>query len=146
MDLSHSISRFWLLLRGAPPGFRSRPTSTGICPAPLGLAPPLPAQISLSRLLGPRPRPSGLGLRPCSPPWKASGCCSTVPGQAPRVTGALRSIMQFLGGRRRSRSRELYLLEQSRRVAALNGQRLGKGRTGHQDLRRRGCRLGQDAD
>lgn len=28
-----------------------------------------------------------------------------------------------------SRSRELYLQEQSRRVAALNGQRLGKGHT-----------------
>lgn len=146
MDLSHSISRSWLLLRGAPPGFRSPPTSTGICLAPLGLAPPLPAQISLARLLGPRPRPSRLGLHACSPPWKASGCCSIVPGQARRVAGALRSIMQFLGGRRRSRSRELYLQEQSLRVAALNGRRLGKGRTGHQDLQRLGCQLGQDAD
>ncbi|ELK17977.1 1-phosphatidylinositol-4,5-bisphosphate phosphodiesterase delta-1 [Pteropus alecto] len=33
--------------------------------------------------------------------------------------------MLFLGGRRRSRSRELYLQEQSLRVAALNGRRLG---------------------
>lgn len=32
-----------------------------------------------------------------------------------------------------NRSRELYLQEQSRKVAALNGQRLGKGCRGHRD-------------
>lgn len=47
--------------------------------------------------------------------------------------------MQCLGVpscRRRSvnRSQELYLQEQSRRVAALNGQRLGKGCWGHREL------------
>lgn len=36
--------------------------------------------------------------------------------------------MQCLGIRSRSRSRELYLQEQSLKVAALNGRRLGKGR------------------
>lgn len=36
--------------------------------------------------------------------------------------------MQFQRGRSRSRSRELYLQEQSLKVAALNGQRMGKGR------------------
>lgn len=46
--------------------------------------------------------------------------------------------MQCLGVpscRRRSvsRSRELYLQEQSRKVAALNGQRLGKGCRGHRE-------------
>ncbi|XP_059966482.1 1-phosphatidylinositol 4,5-bisphosphate phosphodiesterase delta-1 isoform X1 [Mesoplodon densirostris] len=56
----------------------------------------------------------------------------TVPGQASqaqRAAGALRNVMQCLGARRRSRSqsrsRELYLLEQSLEVAALNEQRLG---------------------
>lgn len=32
-----------------------------------------------------------------------------------------------------NRSRELYLQEQSRKVAALNGQRLGKGCRGHRE-------------
>lgn len=46
--------------------------------------------------------------------------------------------MQCLGVpscRRRSvnRSRELYLQEQSLKVAALNGQRLGKGCRGHRE-------------
>lgn len=46
-----------------------------------------------------------------------------------------------------NRSRELYLQEQSRKVAALNGQRLGKGLQG---TRRAGCggrgqQLEQDA-
>ncbi|XP_029099998.1 1-phosphatidylinositol 4,5-bisphosphate phosphodiesterase delta-1 isoform X1 [Monodon monoceros] len=53
----------------------------------------------------------------------------TVPGQAQRAAGALRNVMQCLGVRRRSRSqsrsRELYLQEQSLEVAALNEQRLG---------------------
>uniref|UniRef100_A0A8C0E8C5 Phosphoinositide phospholipase C n=1 Tax=Balaenoptera musculus TaxID=9771 RepID=A0A8C0E8C5_BALMU len=53
----------------------------------------------------------------------------TVPGQAQRAAGALRNVMQCLGVRRRSRSqsrsRELYLQEQSLEVAVLNEQRLG---------------------
>lgn len=47
------------------------------------------------------------------------------------AAGALRNVMQCLGVRRRSwsqsRSRELYLQEQSLEVAGLNEQRLGKG-------------------
>lgn len=52
--------------------------------------------------------------------------------------------MQCLGIPSRSRSRELYLQEQSLKVAALNGQRLGKGRRGHRALL--GRLLGQDVD
>lgn len=64
--------------------------------------------------------------------------------------------MQCLGVRRRSRSqsrsRELYLQEQSLEVAALNEQRLGKGcrapppHPPRRDLRRLGRQLGQDSD
>lgn len=65
--------------------------------------------------LGPRP-PSGR---------------RTVPVQVCWAAGALRNVMQCFGirrpSRRLSRSRELYLQEQSLKVAALNGQRLGKG-------------------
>lgn len=59
--------------------------------------------------------------------------------------------MQCLGVpscRRRSvsRSRELYLQEQSRKVAALNGQRLGKGFGDTESpLRAMGQQLEQDA-
>lgn len=52
--------------------------------------------------------------------------------------------MQCLGFPSRSRSRELYLQEQSLKVAALNGQRLGKDRREHGALLRR--QLGQDVD
>ena len=52
------------------------------------------------------------------------------------------SVMQCLGIRSRTRSRELYLQEQSLKVAALNGQRLGKGPGGHLALL--GRQLGHD--
>lgn len=73
------------------------------------------------------------------------------------AAGALRNVMQCLGVRRRSwsqsRSRELYLQEQSLEVAGLNEQRLGKGcrappppTAPPRDLRRLGRQLGQDSD
>jgi hypothetical protein len=58
--------------------------------------------------------------------------------------------MQCLGvpsrSRSLSRSRELYLQEQSLKVAALNGQRMGKGRREHRELQEMGRQLEQDAD
>lgn len=111
----------------------------------MSLAPPLSAQISLAPPLEMRLRPSSWvltpprrlvsapGLSPCSLLCRASVVSCMVPGQTQRVEGALRNIMQFQRGRgrSRSRSRELYLQEQSLKVAALNGQRMGKGRREH---------------
>ena len=103
-------------------------------PASRAMAPPFTA---------PPPRVLGPPIHSRSPPLLPSeeavpllgpGLPSgrhTVPGQAQRAAGALRNVMQCLGVRRRSRSqsrsRELYLQEQSLEVAALNEQRLGKG-------------------
>lgn len=82
------------------------------------MAPPLLARF---RLPGARPAPLGSG---CSSP-PAGVPLELCPHPAPRVAG--RGVaMQCLGGR--SRSAERSLQEQSLRVAALNGQRLGKGR------------------
>ena len=119
-------SRIWLRpVRAdfciAPP-LDSRPHPPIQTPPPLVLAPPtysrspplLPSEEAVPSL-GPRP-PSGR---------------RTVLGQVCWAAGALRNVMQCFGvrrpSRRLSRSRELYLQEQSRKVAALNGQRLGKG-------------------
>ncbi|XP_036777513.2 1-phosphatidylinositol 4,5-bisphosphate phosphodiesterase delta-1 isoform X1 [Manis pentadactyla] len=79
------------------------------------MAPPLLAR---SRLPGIRPAPLSSG---CSSP-PAGGPLELCPHPAPRAAG--RGVaMQCLGGR--SRSAERSLQEQSLRVAALNGQRLG---------------------
>ncbi|OWK02699.1 PLCD1 [Cervus elaphus hippelaphus] len=84
-----------------------------LAPPKYSRSPPLLPSEEVVPPLGPRP-PSGR---------------RTVPVQVCWAAGALRNVMQCFGirrpSRRLSRSRELYLQEQSLKVAALNGQRLG---------------------
>lgn len=103
-------------------------------PPPAGLCPPLPASSSPAASAPSSEPPFDAAQRrrlldeQGSPPGRRGPPSSPTPAVRPR---APRWIMQcFCRQPKRSASQENILREQSRRVAALNGIRLGKGHVG----------------